>query len=52
MNIPDRLAERYVAAVEHEAERNRLYDVLLTAQLAQDEAATAMAQAAVDAFEG
>lgn len=52
MNIPDRLAARYAAAVEHEAERTRLYDALLTAQLARQAQAIALAQAAVEAFEG
>ena len=51
MEMTGKTAERYVAAVERENQRTAAYNELLAAQLAQDAARIAAAQAAVDAIE-
>ena len=52
MTFTGPVAERYVAAVEREQERNRLYTALIAAQLAGDRESINYAQLAVDTFEG
>lgn len=52
MKILANIAERYVSAVEKEAERNKRYAALIAAQQSEDPAAIATARAAVDEIEG
>ena len=52
MKIPDNIAERYVTAVEREAERTRRYEKLLKAQMYGTQDEINAAQNLVDEIEG